>query len=353
MKKFATVEVAGQKLELDAPGLKIRRPPGREPYVIWAAPPSAVAAGFLPKNVRLFPDWNDPADFERIALECRKWQTKALAHGAPAEQVKAPAQPGTLGALVEAYLDDPASPLASVKASTRATYLRWLKLLTPHLEAKLSGVMADTLRDWHEAFAWPETGSNGRQERRASAGLQMLRLLFRFGVEREVPDCDRLLELAMSSDFDARRTKRAAMTLPQAERFVEYALSVGEVRLALAQACQFELNLRQSEVIGWWEPIQQGEPHGPDEIVFQRQRWVGGLTFEMIEDGRLMVGTGRSVDLGNCPLIERCLAAVDDRRGPMIVRPDGRPFDRFTFSRLWREIADEVGLPKSLRNLDS
>ncbi|WEK50343.1 MAG: hypothetical protein P0Y66_22320 [Candidatus Kaistia colombiensis] len=353
MKKFATVEVAGQTLELDAPGLKIRRPPGREPYVIWAAPPAAVAAGFLPKNVRLFPDWQNPADFERIALECRKWQSRALTHRAPAKEKIAPVEAGTLAALADLYRNDPESPLSLVQSSTRATYLRWLKLLSPYLGEHLSEIEAETLRSWYAALGQPAVEGAEPQARRASSGLQMLRLLFRFGAERSAEGCQRLLDLAMSPEFDVRPARRSAMTLAEARRFVDYALSVGEVRIALAQACQFELGLRQSEVIGHWEPIVSGQAVVPTDIVFQRQRWLGGLTFEMIQGETLALDAGQTIDLTNCPLVQRCLMAIDEPRGPLVVRQDGRPFDRFTFSRRWREIADGAGLPKRLRNLDS
>jgi len=352
MKKFATVVVQGQTLELDAPGLKIRRPDGREPYVIWSAPPQAIAAGFAPKNVRLFPDWQDPDDFERIALECRKWQAKALAHGAPAEG-KAPVVDGSLGFLIDAYLNDPTSPLHAVQASTRATYQRWLKLLAPHFEARLSEIEAATLQGWYDGLAWPEAGGDGRQERRASAGLQMLRLLFRFGTQAGIEHCDRLLELAMSSGFDVRPARRKVMTAAQATRFVEYALSIDEIRIALAQACQFELGLRQSEVIGEWVPVDSSQPHAPQAIVFQRQRWVGGLTFEMVLDDELALPNGQRLSLSNAPLVQACFGRIEQQTGPFVVREDGRPYDRFTFSRHWREIADGAGLPKSLQNLDS
>jgi len=344
MKKFATVIVQGQTLELDAPGLKIRRLDGREPYVIWSAPPQAIAAGFVPKNVRLFPDWQDPDDFERIALECRKWQAKALAHGTPAEG-KAPLVDGSLGFLIDAYLKDPASPLHAVQASTRATYLRWIKLLAPYQEVRLSDIDSATLADWYAELGEPTEPDGEQRARRATSGIQMLRLLFRFGAEKDAAECGRLLDIAMSSEFDVKPAHRQAMSVGDAQLFVGYALWGGDVRMALAQACQFELGLRQSEVIGEWVPLQPDDRIGTDDIVFQRQRWTGGLTFE----SPVLAG----IDLAKCPLIQRCLELIEDKRGPCIVRSDGRPYDRFTFSRRWRVIADAAGLSRGVQNMDS
>jgi len=147
----------------------------------------------------------------------------------------------------------------------------------------------------------------------------------------------------MSPDFDMRPVRREPMSAENAERFVDYALSIGDVRMALAQACQFELGLRQSEVIGEWLPVTADDVIGPGDIVFQRQRWVGGLTFE--SDA---AGAGFTA-----PLIQRCLAHIHDRKGPLIVREDRRPFDRFTFSRRWRAVATAAGLPEDVQNMDS
>lgn len=342
MKKFATVTVAGQKLELDAPGLKIQRPSGRGPYVFWSAPPAAIAAGFRPKNVRLHPDWSDHADFERIARECREWQAKVVAWSA-AEAVHRAPVPGTLGALAEEYQRADDSPFHAVRLSTRSTYLRWLKLLAPYEDVRLVDVDHGCLSDWYAELGQPEEGDQEPRPRRATSGLQMLRLLFRFGAEQSMPDCGRLLDLAMSPDFDIKPVRREPMSAENAERFVDYALSIGETRLALAQACQFELGLRQSEVIGEWLPVTADDVIGPGDIVFQRQRWVGGLTFESDAVGAGLTG----------PLIQRCLAQIRNGKGPLIVREDGRPFDRFTFSRRWRAVATAAGLPEHVQNMDS
>jgi len=342
MKKFATVTVAGQKLDLDAPGLKIQRPAGRGPYVFWNAPPAAVAAGFRPKNVRLHPDWDDPADFERIARECREWQAKVTTWRAGEAVHRAPEQ-GTLGALADEYQRAADSPLHAVRFSTKSTYLRWLKLVAPYADARLPEVDKRCLADWYVELGQAEEGDEAPRPRRASSGLQMLRLLFRFGAERSIAECSRLLRLSMSPEFDIKPVRREPMSAEDAERFVDYALSIGDVRMALAQACQFELGLRQSEVIGEWLPVTAEDVIGPDDIVFQRQRWVGGLTLESDAAGAGFSG----------PLIQRCLAQIQDGKGPLIVREDGRPFDRFTFSRRWRAVATAAGLPEHVQNMDS
>ncbi|MFI5409108.1 hypothetical protein [Kaistia sp. UC242_56] len=344
MKKFATVTVSGQKLELDAPGLKIQRPSGKGPYVFWSAPPAAIAAGFRPKNVRLHPDWDDPADFDRIARECREWQAKVVAWGSGEAVHRAPV-PGTLGALAEEYQRADDSPFHAVRLSTRSTYLRWLKLLAPYGDVRLVDVDHGRLSDWYAELGQPEEGDQEPRRRRASSGLQMLRILFRFGAERSIAECSRLLDLAMSPDFDMKPVRREPMSAENAERFVDCALSIGDVRMALAQACQFELGLRQSEVIGEWVPIQPDDGPGPDDIVFQRQRWTGGLTFDM----PVLAG----IDLSTHPLVAQCLELIEDKRGPVVVREDGRPFDRFTFSRRWRAVAKAAGLPDHVQNMDS
>ncbi|MCX5580272.1 hypothetical protein [Kaistia terrae] len=356
MKKFATVTVAGQKLELDAPGLKIHRKVGREPYVIWNAPPLALAAGFLPKSVRLHPNWNDPSDFERIAAACRDMQQKALTWLTGGEVHATVPIPGSLGALVDLYQTANDSPLRQVKASTEATYRRWLKLLSPFVATPLAEIDRVLLMEWFTELGTPVAADASPRDRRASSGIQILRLLFRFGAGANVDPCVHLFELAMDREFDMKVARREPMTYELASRFIDYALSVGEARIALAQACQSELGLRQAEVIGEWTPIGNASEVGPGDIIFQRQRWGGGLTFEMLDGQRLVRGSDEAEligDLRECPLVELCLLAIAERRGPFVVRGDGRPFDRFTFSRHWRAVATAAGIPPDVWNMDS
>lgn len=51
--------------------------------------------------------------------------------------------------------------------------------------------------------------------------------------------------------------------------------------IAIAQALQFELTLRQIDVIGIWEPLDvTGEHTG---IINKGQRWTGGVTWSHID----------------------------------------------------------------------
>jgi hypothetical protein len=353
MKKFATVTVGGKLLELDAPGLKSRLRKDGSTSVYWEAP--AWASGFQPRSVRFDPDWSRADDFEAIAAECRALQQRAFVHAHGNPQAEALPAEGTLGALIELYRSSGSSPFHAVKPSTRATYERWLKLLQPHRDIPLSGVDYPELQAWYDSWAGPTVSDAATFPRRASAALQMLRLLFQFGAAEGVADSARLEQLARRGEFDAVSASRRGMTRDQAARFVDHALSAGEIRLALAQACQFELGLSQAEVIGDWHEFEGIAPGDP-AIVFQRRYWAGGLTFDMLDGDRLAI-RGRDaaavIDLRQHPLVMQCLDRVEHRSGPFVVRKDGRPYDRFTYARAWRALATAAGLPADVWNSDS
>ncbi|WP_029074431.1 hypothetical protein [Kaistia adipata] len=355
MKKFATITVAGRLLELDAPGLKSRTRKNGSVYVYWEAPPWA--PDFRPRTVGFQPDWNEPSDFERIAAECRALQRRAEEMaGRVALSADPPAREGTLGQLLNDYRSAADSPMRALRGGTRDTYERWIGLLAPFRDVGLREVDLEGLRAWFAAIGAPSGPGAAPRGRRATAAFQMLRMVLAFGAARGRPFCADLERLARRSEFDPSGARRDAMKPAQANRFVRHALSAGEIRLALSQACQFELGLSQAEVIGDWLEVEAGYVPQAGEILFQRRRWTGGLTFEMLNGHVLTVpspGGDLVFDLSKHQLVLACLERIPDRAGPFIVRKDGRPYDRFTFARAWRALADEAGLPADLWNSDS
>lgn len=97
---------------------------------------------------------------------------------------------------------------------------------------------------------------------------------------------------------------------------------MGRPSVALAQAIMFELTMRQSDVIGQWEPAK-GQIGG---IVSNSQRWVSGLVWQdingvILEKKTSKTGaTGRWV-VSEYPLLAKELEKVppEQRTDPMII----------------------------------
>jgi len=143
----------------------------------------------------------------------------------------------------------------------------------------------------------------------------------------------------------------------QAAAVVEVAIERGRISLALAQALQFELSLRQIDVIGEWLP----ENRGGGGILYRNSRWASGLLWSNIarpgaHQGDEQDGGARRVATTEYPLVMKVLGLVptDRRIGPMIVSEStGRPYRPNHFQKEWRAIARAAGVPDNVWNRDS
>jgi site-specific recombinase XerD len=139
--------------------------------------------------------------------------------------------------------------------------------------------------------------------------------------------------------------------------------------MALAQALQFELMLRQKDVIGEWVPLK--EP-GISATVGPKGKWISGLRWEEIDQNLILRhttskrGKDIEVDLKLAPMVLEELALLTKTpivqltrtalpvTGPVILcEVTGWPYTTAEFRRKWRIVANEAGIPKEVRSMDS
>ena len=137
--------------------------------------------------------------------------------------------------------------------------------------------------------------------------------------------------------------------------------------IAFAQALQFDLTLRQKDVIGEWIP--QSEP-GISDVIRGNSKWLHGLRWEEIDEDLVVRHTtskrGKDLpdpDLKHAPMVmeelERLAGGPVTRdrlpaRGPLIVNPaTGFPWDDNEFRKAWRKAATAAGIPKTTYNMDT
>jgi hypothetical protein len=160
---------------------------------------------------------------------------------------------------------------------------------------------------------------------------------------------------------------RFAMPQPRTERLTaEQAIAIrakahelGRPSIALAQAFQFELMLRQKDVIGEWVPL--AEP-GVTDLTADGLKWLRGIRWEEIDQNMVLrhVTSKRQkeivVSLRNAQMVMEEIGRLAEvpASGPIIVSEwDKLPWTSPEFRRWWRICADAAGVPKKVRNMDS
>jgi hypothetical protein len=180
--------------------------------------------------------------------------------------------------------------------------------------------------------------------------MATLRVIFGYGKALGIPHCDRLKSILSELRFRNIAPRRQRMTYAWTLAFMAKADEIGHPEMALAQAIQFELTLRQRDVIGEWLP----DGHS--------RRWANGLTWNhiapdlILEKQTTKTGAHAAFDLKEYPLVRARIEQVpsEKRIGPVILNPStGLPYKRRTYAERWREIARLAGIPDDVWNMDS
>ena len=213
-----------------------------------------------------------------------------------------------------------------------------------------------------------EPGGAPRVRLAKSCTRSMLTILLNYGAELGLPGCLNLAQVLermtlrvpqpVRRAWKAARPKKTAMTYDQAAAIVAEGLARGTRRhrsIALGVAAQFELTLRQVDVIGEWEKIDRTVALGPGAIIDRGQVWRHGLRFEDFAGGELDLETSKTetkavFDVTVYPLFQQALASVPpcERHGPLVTDDHGSPVRRRYYWDLYRDVADAAGVPRSV-----
>lgn len=346
----------------DAPGLIWKARAGGVWQARWQCRTDILAKGFKVKSVKLWEGTTDPdkATWDFIAETCRDLQNEMLdwSRGESPKPIKFDGR--TLSSLMDCYKTDPDSPYKALRHASRVHYNNLMRLIKKDYGQELvADINARIVKRWYEGW------SEGGKTTIGHAKVGMLRILFNFGLALlENKECERLALVLSKMKFKNGGAREEALTFEQAVAIRAKAHEVGRPSIALAQAFQFELMLRQKDVIGEWVPL--GEPVMSD-LIFGDHKWIRGLRWEEIDSYFFLKHTTSkrqkklSVNLRNAPMVmeelEYVLREFDGKlpaNGPIIRNEyDGHPFDANEFRRQWRILANACGIPKEVRNMDS
>jgi len=318
--------------------------------VYWVADKRAVRDGFSPKTVHLKDDPGDILATSEIAMRCRVlWaQMHEFMSGRGVRGTRFPV--GTIGWLSDYYQADPDSPYHGIRASTRPSYDRTLKIICGTVpKTRLDTVTSIHLRRWYRHWGREDANGNLQNQRRAYHCIQLLRIIVRFGRGQRIAGCRDLSEILTQTEFTAPRARRSIMTAEQARAICAKAREMGSPSIAIAVALQFGCALRQKDAIGEWVNGQ----------------WSGGLLWgeHVKADWTLIKPTSktnfREIAEFDLRLIPPALAELQDvpptsRIGPVVLdEHTGRPYRQREFARRFREIARAAGVPDDIWNMDA
>lgn len=347
MSKYPTIE--------NAPGLTWKpRKTGWE--CRWHARTDLIRRGFTPKSARL---WSGAeSDLTSVAIafiqdRANALQDEMLVWGRGGIPVVGDFD-GSLKSLIGCYQTDADSTYRKLRYRTRGYYDTLCRRLNQdHGSEQISDIKARHLLRWHED--WSAAGKIAM----AHALVGMLRTLVGFGATiLESEECERLSGTLSKMRFSMAKPRLERLTADQANAIRAKAHDLGKHSIALAQAFQFELMLRQKDVIGEWVP---GSEPGLSDVTNGNSKWLRGIRWSEI-DGNLILRHTTSkrqkdieVDLRNAPMVMEELDRLGSipSSGPVVVSEIGIPYTDNQFRHEWRKLADLCGIPKTVRNMDS
>jgi Phage integrase family len=336
------------------PGLKR----GRHGLPYWIARQVRRDTMNFPENCIPLPPGADMEMLSRLCFE----HSARLDDWIAQQQADAPALDRYDGSVVSAsrlYQSHRHSPFHAVKHNTRKSYVDSLKIIEATVGQRLiRNLTVLDVRNWYNQWRRP-TAEGGRERiDRAHDAVCMFRTVLRFCAALRYPDCKQLAEELTLVKFERGGARTEEMTSGYVGAFIKKALEMGQRGvipadrarcMAIGVAAQFDLAVRQKDIIGDW-----GGPYG--------QKWTGFFTWENIPGWRWRMRTSKSkyrasaeFDLANYGLLFPLLEAVphDERQGAIVKGEHGEPVRERSYRNWFRQIARAAGIPDAVWNMDS
>lgn len=261
-----------------------------------------------------------------------------------------------LADVIDAYQTDPLSTFHKQRYHVRQNHLGLLRRIRDqHGAVPIGSITGRTFIQWHADW-------RGADKVAVSHGMiAQLRTVFGYGFTlMGDPACERICQLLHQLKFPMAGARMERITAEQADAVRLWAHIIGWHSIALAQAIQFELILRQKDVVGEWLPVT--EPGAAIEI-WGDQKWHRGLIWSAISDDLILrhITSKRQkpveIDLTLSPMVMEELTHLDeipDGDEPVVIcESNGMPWFASEFRRKWRIVARYAGVPDNVFNMDS
>jgi hypothetical protein len=342
------------------PGLKR----GRHQLPYWIA-------SQVRRDVMNFPDKCIPmppdADLETFSRLCHEHSARLDDWIAMQSAGTAPMLPHYDGSVLSAcrlYQCHPYSRFHKVKHNTRKSYTDSLKIIEKTVGKRLiRNLTVLDVQFWYDEWRKPALKNGPERIDRAHDAVSMFKTVLRFvAAALRRPECKQLISDLENAGslvrFERGGARQEEMTFAQAGAFIRKALEMGNAcvlppdrarYMAIGVAAQFELLLRQKDIIGDW-----GGARG--------EKWTGYFRWENIPGWRWRMKTSKSkyrtaaeFDLSKYSLLYPLLEAVphEERVGAIVKGEHGLPVRERSYRKWFRQIARAAGIPDEVWNMDS
>lgn len=371
-----------QRTSMPAKGNKPGFKRGRHNLPYWIA--SQVARdtmGFPDKCIPLPID----ADEETHAELCRQHTARLEAwmdQARKGENPRLPRYDGTIHSACEVYQKHPLSRFHRVKGNTRRYYAAQLGIIQRTVGRRLTlKVTVPDVEYWYTEWRKPAPQDDPKAppgpERidRAHDCVSMLRTVLRFCASLRHKDCKQLADELEKVSFEKGGSREEELTYHHAVAFLRAARDLAArnvippdraLYMSIGVAAQFELLLRQKDIIGEWpttaDDIERAVRRGAARDDNAGGVWVGWFAWERIPGWRWRTKTSKSkyraardFDLAEHTMLYPLLEQVphDQRAGAIVKGEGGLPMRESTYRKWFREIAEVAGIPKKVWLMDS
>lgn len=331
-----------------APGFQRRYNKDGTSRAYWHATAEIKKLGYQPTQVRL----DDRLPPEQWPAECRYLHSVMLKWAL--EQRENCRYDGTFLSLWKWYLSAEDSQFRDLRPSTQQSYKAHIK---PLLQAKGHLLIEDTcgadVRRWFK-----ELRAAGWSVGTAYLAISVLKAVLGFGASNDKEECAKLRASLSATRFESPSARDSALTYEQLVAFRKAAIEAGRPSMALGLTLQFELGMRQKDVIGEWLVAP-----GADGIRDAKgRRWGGGLTGMMFDDAgnvrKRTTKTGSRVEhsIEDYPELAALVrpALERSRGGPLVINEVTRlPYVAATYRDYFRQIACKAGIPDDVWCMDA
>lgn len=364
--------------DISAPGLAWR-PRANNWTGYWVARQDIVARGYPLKSRQVWPPSETPLaipspdDWLGIASNCQRLQDEMLTWGKAAfSDNPVDLYDDTVAALVKIYLNDKDSGFHELRHHTRVHYEKKMASIIAAVgDARISALTFRDFKRWHENWRKPAVEGGAERVARAHGFMAFVRIAFSFGALLELGACAAKKAILDEMEFENPKRRVDIIDAEQATTIRAEAHRVGLHSVALAQALQFDLMIRQKDAIGEWIPVSEPEL---SDVMAYGEKWLNGLRWDEIDANMTLThrvsksirgkralakaesGKTKEWRLNLYPMVMEELALIpDEQRVGALVKAEhtGLPWRQKMFAAKWRLIARAAGIPDHVQNRDS
>lgn len=316
-------------------------------FFYWRATRPDISAGHRKEAIKLPGRDGDGQDDTRAA-RCRDLERELIRWRGQNEKPKM--LPHSWRWLIARYLSDDFSPFQEVKANTAAGYRESCAYWSTAVGDVLVGETDfEALKRWQRAME-----TKGRSLAFISRKFTMLRIVANYGAALSPRLYGEVRTILSTMRFKKAAPRDVAPTKEQVEAIIAAADKADDPMMALAISLQWWLTLRAVDVRG------QFLGSGKDK------RWADGLTWNMIQGDMTEIRkvVSKTADsepreivwsLVDLPDIQNRLRSIplDKRIGPVILQPNGQPYDRSWFTAKFRRYREVAKVPADVKMMDT